>query len=67
MKLSNKAYDILKDLTTIYLPAAGTLYFGLAEIWGFPYAPEIVATVTCVCTFLGACLKISTKLYREDA
>ena len=36
-KLSNEVYDILKFIAQIVLPAAGTLYFALAGIWGWPY------------------------------
>lgn len=66
MKLSNKAYDILKYIAQIVLPALGTLYFALAKIWGLPYGPEIVGTITAIDAFLGALLKISTDQYRED-
>lgn len=65
MKLSNKAYDVLKFITTIVLPAAGTLYFALAGIWGFPYAEQIVGTITAVVTFLGVLLGISTIQYNK--
>ena len=32
MKLSNKAYDILKWIAQLLLPAVATLYFALAGI-----------------------------------
>ncbi len=67
MKLSNKAYDVLKFIAQIVLPAVGTLYFALAQIWNFPYAEEIVGTITAIDAFLGALLGISTAQYnRED-
>lgn len=66
MKMSNKVYDIMKYIALIVLPALGALYFGLAKIWGFPYATEIVGTIACVDTFLGAILKISTDQYNKD-
>lgn len=66
MKLSNKAYDVLKYIALILLPALGTLYFALAKIWGFPYAAEIVGTISAVDAFLGALLKISTDNYNKD-
>ncbi len=65
MVLSNKAYDILKWIATYLLPAAGTLYFALAGIWGFPYGEAIVGTVTAVDTFLGVILGISTINYNK--
>lgn len=64
--MSNKVYDILKFIAQIVLPAIGTLYFGLATIWGLPYAGEIVGTITAVDTFLGAILGISTIKYNKS-
>ena len=66
MKMSNKVYDVLKYIALILLPALGTLYFALAKIWGFPYAAEIVGTISAVDAFLGALLKISTDNYNKD-
>lgn len=65
MKLSNKAYDILKWIAMVVLPAIGTLYFALAGIWGFPYAEQIVGTITAVDTFLGVLLGISAAQYSK--
>lgn len=66
MKLSDKTYDILKWIAQIVLPAAATLYFALAGIWGFPYGEQIVGTITAIDTFLGALLGISTANYNKD-
>lgn len=65
MKLSNKVYDILKWIAMIFLPALGALYFGLSQIWGFPYGEEIVGTISIIDTFLGALLGISTMNYNK--
>lgn len=66
MKLSNRLYDTLKWITTIVLPALGTLYFALSGIWGFPYGEQIVGTITAIVTFLGVILGISNYQYKED-
>ena len=67
MKLPDKVYDVLKWLVVIVLPAFGALYAGLSKIWpGIPYAEEIPATMTVICTFLGAVLCISTAQYNKD-
>lgn len=66
MKLSNKAYDILKWAAQLLLPALGTLYFALAAIWGFPYGEQIVGTITAVDAFLGVILGISSSNYNKD-
>lgn len=66
MKMSNKAYDVLKYIAQIVLPALATLYFALAKIWNFPYGAEIVGTISAVDAFLGALLQISTNKYNAD-
>lgn len=65
MKLSNKAYDILKWITMIVLPACGTLYSSLSVIWDFPYGKQVVGTIAALTTFLGVVLKISTNNYNK--
>jgi hypothetical protein len=64
--LTNRAYDLLKFLAQILLPAVGAMYFGLAAIWGLPNAEEVVGTITVVDTFLGVLLGLSTKAYNNS-
>ena len=66
MKLSNKAYDILKFMVTILLPALGTLYFALSQIWGFSYGEEVIGTITAITVFLGSLIGISSAQYRKE-
>ena len=66
MNLNDKVYDILKWIAMYLLPALGTLYFAIAQIWGFPYGEEVVGTTTAVDTFLGVILWISNKGYEGD-
>lgn len=66
MKLSNKAYDILKYIAQYVLPAAGTLYFALSTIWSLPYGEQVVGTITAVDTFIAAILGISTYSYNKE-
>ena len=61
--MSNKVYDVLKYIAQVVLPALGTLYFALAQIWGLPYGEQIVGTITAVDAFLGALLMISSTMY----
>lgn len=63
--MSNKLYDVLKWTALIFLPALGTLYFALAGIWGFPYAEQVVGTITAVDTFIGVVIGISTVNYNK--
>lgn len=64
--LGNKTYDVLKWVALIFLPAVGTLYFALAQIWHLDYGPEVVGSVIALDTFLGAILQISTKSYNKS-
>lgn len=66
MKLSNKAYDLLKPIVTVVIPALTTAYVGLSAIWGFPLAEEIAKTSAVICTLLGALLNISSAQYYKD-
>ena len=54
-----------KWIAMYLLPAAGTLYFALAGIWGLPYGEQVVGTITAVDTFLGVILGISTAQYNK--
>lgn len=64
--MSNSLYDKLKWVAQILIPAIGTLYFTLAQIWGLPYAEQIVGTITALDTFLGAILMISSASYNKS-
>lgn len=64
--MSNKIYDTLKYIAQVILPAAGTLYFALAGIWGFPCGEAVVGTIAAVDTFLGVALGISTAQYNKS-
>lgn len=63
--MSNEVYDRLKWVAQILIPAAATLYFTLAQIWGLPYGEEITGTLAAVDAFLGVLLGISTYKYNK--
>lgn len=64
--LSDRAYEILKWLCVICLPAISTCYFALAGIWGFPYAEQIVGTISAITTFIGVLIGVSTIQYNKN-
>ena len=66
MKMSDKAYDRWKYVAQIALPAVGTLYFALTEIWGLPFGKEIVGSITAVDTCLGTLLHLARVKYGKD-
>lgn len=65
MKMNNKVYDTLKWIAQYLLPAAGTLYFAIAGIWGLPYGEQVVGTIASIDTFLGVILGISSSQYNK--
>lgn len=64
--MNNKTYDIVKAIVQIGLPAAGTLYYTIASIWGLPKSEEVVGTLAAVATFLGVCLTIANRSYMKS-
>lgn len=61
--LSDKAYNNMKKVVQLGLPATSSLYFGLASIWGLPGAEQVVGTIAVITTFLGVTLGVSTKQF----
>ena len=64
--MSNKVYDVLKEIALTILPALAVLYATLGKIWGLPYVSELPATLMAVDTFLGVCLHISNSEYKKE-
>jgi hypothetical protein len=60
---SSSVYDKLKFVAQIVLPAFGTLYFSLSDLWNLPYALQVVGTITAIDLFLGTVLGVSTHQY----
>lgn len=65
MKLSNRAYDILKAVDEILVLLAA-FYVDLADIWNLPYGDQVQRTLLAVATVLLGFLKISTVRYHKD-
>ena len=63
--LTNKVYDVLKYLALVGLPAVAVLYAALSQIWSFPYAEQVPATITAIVLFLGTLLQISSVVYNS--
>lgn len=63
---NSKMYDRLKWIAQILLPAIGTLYFTLAQLWGFGHTSEVLGTITAVDVFLGVILQLSSTAYNNS-
>ncbi len=66
MHLSNNVYNILKWIVAIVLPAVGACYWGLAVLWGWDNAAQVVGTIALITTFLGAVIGVSTASYNKS-
>lgn len=66
--MSNKMYDLLKDILMLGLPGVSALYSALAGFWNFPASEAVVGTIGAISVFLGVILKISKHYYdiREE-
>lgn len=63
--LPDKAYEILKWLALIALPAVAWLVGVVGPQWGLPHCGELVTTINAVGVFVGALIGVSelkTKL-----
>ena len=69
MIINDKAYDILKWVQRLFLPALATLWLALGSIWDgiihLPYPEQVSATIMAIDTFLGVILGISTANYKK--
>ena len=63
--MSNRAFDILRLIGELILPALATLYAALGAIWGFPYIEAIVGTIAAVTAFIGAIVNGLRRVYNK--
>jgi hypothetical protein len=64
--LSDNVYTKLRIFVEILLPAFSTLYFTLAQIWGFPNPEKVVGSLAAVTTFLGLILRSARRSYNKS-
>jgi len=64
--LSNSTYDKLKKFNQLVLPAFGTLYVGLAALWGLPNPQAVAGTTLLLATFIGVVLTVATSTYNKS-
>lgn len=66
MKMSNKAYDVLKWIALIVLPALAVFYGDLASIWGIPFGEQVPDTIMSIDLFLGVVIGISSASHKKN-
>lgn len=57
--LPNVAYDILKWVGLVLLPALATLIGAVGPAWGMPSVDAVVLTVNAIATFIGVVIGAS--------
>lgn len=63
--MSNKAYDILKYIALIFIPATCGFVTTLGNVWHWEYTDAITSTICAFGVFLGAILQKSSKNYAK--
>lgn len=64
--LSDRVYNRLRLAALILLPGLSALYFGLAEIWHFPYQAQVSGTIAIVNVFVGVLLSFAKALHEAS-
>lgn len=64
MRLSNRAYDILKAIFEILVLLA-TFWVEISDAWNLPYTEPIQRTILAISAVILGILKISTVAYKN--
>lgn len=62
--MSNKAFDTLRLIATIWAPIA-TFVATLLPIWGAPHAEELIKTTAAVTVLLNALVQVLRTQYNK--
>lgn len=52
--MSNRAFDFLRLLCEVIIPALATFYASVGAIWGWPYTDGVTKTLAAVALLIGA-------------
>lgn len=63
---SNANYDFMNAMVRYVLPAIGTLYFALSDIWNLPYATQVVGTIVALEAFFGVLIYLARRGWKMD-
>lgn len=64
--MNDKTYDIIKDVSLLWMPILITFYGVLSSTWGLPYGEQILATLTGINAALGAVVKYFKSKYDKE-
>ena len=63
--MSNRAFDTLRLIGEIIIPAVATFYAAVGSIWGWPYIEGITGTLAAVTVLIGAIVNGLRKAYNN--
>lgn len=63
--MSSQLYDRLKLTVLIVLPALGSLYFGLSQIWGFPAGEAVVGSIALISVAFGTIVDQANSRFKK--
>ena len=66
LKMKNTTYDVLNSTVRYVMPAAGTLYFTLSQIWGLPAATEVLGSISATSAFLAVLIALARNGWVGD-
>lgn len=64
--MKNRTYDYIKIGVTIVLPALGTAYGVIGNVWGLPFTEQVVTTVTALTAAGAAIVNGISKAYNKE-
>ena len=64
--MNNRMYDRLKLAVLIVLPALGSLYFGLSQIWGFPAGEAVVGSISLISVTFGTIVDQASSRFKQS-
>lgn len=66
--MNDHVYNGMRQVSQVWLPLVGALYFGLGQFWGFPKIEEVIGSITVLDTALGtAVLALRRQYNKSDA
>ena len=66
MILPDKAYNVLKWLCMIALPAVTSFYLVLDQVFGWGLADKVGTISTALCALIGALIGVSSRNYNDE-
>lgn len=66
MKLSNKAYDIIKWIVWIVLPAVTTFLGVVLPLFDYPHTDTLLTILSAVTALIGTITGVSNRNYNKD-